>query len=87
VTHSECLIALLTILARSPEQGEEYSALALRIPHGVNTKGNVGNTGVAILRIWWEDNGKAGMDVRGRLEDWGMADHLQEDKMRSDDIL
>jgi hypothetical protein len=51
----------------------------LRVPYGVDTEGDVVNTGFAIVRVWWEDSGFGEMEVKGRLEGWGMADHLLEE--------
>jgi hypothetical protein len=58
------------------EKGKEV--MDVRVPHGVEVEGEVCNTGVAILRVWWEDDGtgQGKLDARGRLEGWGMADHL-----------
>nr|XP_018266510.1 uncharacterized protein I303_00485 [Kwoniella dejecticola CBS 10117]OBR88668.1 hypothetical protein I303_00485 [Kwoniella dejecticola CBS 10117] len=41
----------------------------------------IGNTAVAIVRVWWEDSGRPdgeGLEVRGRLEAWGSEEHLQD---------
>ncbi|WVQ93917.1 hypothetical protein IAU59_000995 [Kwoniella sp. CBS 9459] len=52
----------------------------LKFKHNeVEEKGQVGNTSVAILRIWWEDEGDGNLEPRGRLEAWGSEEHLHED--------
>ena len=56
------------------------SPVEVHVPPGVDTGVPSGNTAVAIVRVWWEDANdpeKMGeLVARGRLEAWGMDDHL-----------
>ena len=56
--------------------------LSMYVSEGIDLKMSpVGNTSVAILRVWWEHI-ESGVEIssvlkaRGRLEAWGMEDHL-----------
>ncbi|KAK4685205.1 hypothetical protein P7C73_g4951, partial [Tremellales sp. Uapishka_1] len=73
VTHEECLLTLLKLLTSSS------SAVDTVVPASLDIDARCGNTGVAILRVWWvEEEGK--MEARGRLEAWAMDEHLLADE-------
>ncbi|RXK37272.1 hypothetical protein M231_05414 [Tremella mesenterica] len=52
------------------------SPIEVLIPPGVDTSLKCGNTAVAIVRVWWTDNGQGTMVPQGRLEAWGADEHL-----------
>nr|XP_019048555.1 hypothetical protein I302_02327 [Kwoniella bestiolae CBS 10118]OCF27485.1 hypothetical protein I302_02327 [Kwoniella bestiolae CBS 10118] len=89
VTHQECITALLDMLtSQSTDEMEKLKKKApidLHVPEHISFEGEegkqVGNTGVAILRVWWED-GEEGMGLvpRGRLEAWGSEEHLRDEE-------
>ncbi|WVF66296.1 hypothetical protein IAT40_001036 [Kwoniella sp. CBS 6097] len=93
VTHQECLSAFLRILTTPSPVLEGLDAkkppIDLHVPETIDfkhvegegkEKGQVGNTSVAILRIWWEDEGDGQLEPRGRLEAWGSEEHLHENE-------
>lgn len=82
MTHQDCLQTLLTILT---EPTTHHSPLAgLTIGHEVDVGRPIQNTAVGIVRIWWEEGGGVGegfgagqeLQARGRLDAWGVGDHL-----------
>ncbi|OWZ56120.1 hypothetical protein C349_06232 [Cryptococcus neoformans var. grubii Br795] len=90
LTHQECLEKLAEMLNRDEsvvEKGESENKaktvpLSMYVSEGIDLKMSpVGNTSVAILRVWWEHI-ESGVEIssvlkaRGRLEAWGMEDHL-----------
>nr|XP_019014356.1 uncharacterized protein I206_00438 [Kwoniella pini CBS 10737]OCF53137.1 hypothetical protein I206_00438 [Kwoniella pini CBS 10737] len=90
VTHQECIMAILDLLISpiiTPDRHDEQSAntpINLHIPEHFEFvqfehERKVGNTAVAIVRIWWEESVDGeGLEVRGRLEAWGSEEHLQD---------
>ncbi|ORY31993.1 histidine phosphatase superfamily [Naematelia encephala] len=89
VTHEECLLSLLRLLTSSNKDNHNH-ALQLHVPQTVDTSLRLGNTAMTIVRVWWEDvgglspfgDGQLGMgkmEPRGRLEAWGVEDHLIDD--------
>ncbi|WVQ76479.1 hypothetical protein IAR50_006147 [Cryptococcus sp. DSM 104548] len=88
VTHQECLSALISLLMpssppnflnSSAEKGKvniKKPLIDVQVPESVRLRENVGNTGVAILRVWWEEAEGGELEPRGRLEAWGMDEHL-----------
>ncbi|WVO17655.1 hypothetical protein L204_105352 [Cryptococcus depauperatus] len=79
LTHQECLTALIDILTSSSAQetqSEPKSPIDLHVPEGFDFKSNIANTSVAILRVWWEE-GENGLEARGRVEAWGVQEHLE----------
>ncbi|OWZ68783.1 hypothetical protein AYX15_00511 [Cryptococcus neoformans] len=90
LTHQECLEKLAEMLNRDEsvvEKGESENKakkvpLSMYASEGIDLKRSpMGNTSVAILRVWWEHI-ESGVEIgsvlkaRGRLEAWGMEDHL-----------
>lgn len=74
VTHQDCIMTLLKILTKptSPD-----SPVSVSIGHDVDLSRPCGNTAVAIVRIWWEAGDEVGgLQPMGRLEAWGVGDHL-----------
>ncbi|WWC85638.1 uncharacterized protein L201_000504 [Kwoniella dendrophila CBS 6074] len=90
VTHQECLSSLIKILTKSninndnsndDDKVSKKSPIDLHVPETISLDNKVGNTSVAILRIWWEDDEvNGGLEPRGRLEAWGSEEHLQDDE-------
>ncbi|WRT63481.1 uncharacterized protein IL334_000386 [Kwoniella shivajii] len=83
VTHQECLSSLAQLLTATTDPAEIIgkSPIDIHVPENIDFGRQVGNTSVAILRVWWEDDGSNGngMEARGRLEAWGSEDHLHEE--------
>ncbi|OWT37187.1 hypothetical protein J008_06167 [Cryptococcus neoformans] len=90
LTHQECLEKLAEMLNRDEsvvEKGESENKaktvpLSMYVSEGIDLKMSpLGNTSVAILRVWWEHI-ESGVEIgsvlkaKGRLEAWGMEDHL-----------
>lgn len=90
LTHQECLEKLAEMLNWDEsvvKKGESENKaktvpLSMYVSEGIDLKRSpVGNTSVAILRVWWEHI-EGGVEIgsvlkaRGRLEAWGMEDHL-----------
>lgn len=82
VTRQDCLQIILTILT---EPTSHHSPLAqLTIGPEVDVGRPIGNTAVGVVRIWWEEGGQVGEDsgmgpglqAMGRLDSWGVGDHL-----------
>ncbi|OCF33172.1 hypothetical protein I316_05217 [Kwoniella heveanensis BCC8398] len=97
VTHQECLSSFLRILTApcpvpaGAGNGAKKPPIDLHVPETIDFKhaegedhGQVGNTSVAILRIWWEDEGDGKLEPRGRLEAWGSEEHLHDDDDEND---
>lgn len=71
VTHQDCLLTILRILT---EPTTHDSPLTMTIGPDVDLDKPCGNTSVAVVRIWWEGVGER--RPMGRLEAWGVGDHL-----------
>ncbi|WVQ64663.1 uncharacterized protein L199_002830 [Kwoniella botswanensis] len=92
VTHQECLTCLLDMLtcpapSTTNDEMMKKSPIDLHVPEHVKFNSadpdrQVGNTSVAIIRVWWEDDATEGNELvpRGRLEAWGSEEHLQVDE-------
>ncbi|WVQ80978.1 hypothetical protein IAT38_003085 [Cryptococcus sp. DSM 104549] len=87
LTHQECLAALVNTLTKEYEEkcgssggceGAGKSPIEVQVPEGVKVEPWMGNTSVAILRVWWEES-ETGMEARGRLEAWGVEEHLRDE--------
>ena len=52
--------------------------LDLHIPHDTDLTAHIGNTAVAVMRVWWEEDENGRLEPRGRLEAWASDDHLQD---------
>lgn len=90
LTHQECLEKLFEMLNvdESVDEGDESEGKVKKVPlsmyvtEGIDMENSsLGNTSVAILRVWWErvesdEEMGSVLDARGRLEAWGMKDHL-----------
>ncbi|KIR75272.1 hypothetical protein I310_01550 [Cryptococcus deuterogattii CA1014] len=90
LTHQECLEKLFQMLNvdESVDEGDESEGKVKKVPlsmyvsEGIDMNNNsLGNTSVAILRVWWEcvesdEEMGSVLEARGRLEAWGMKDHL-----------
>jgi len=78
VTHNECFRSFLRFLTAS-EKPDDKALLDLHIPHGTDMTAPIVNTEFAIIRVWWEDVGFGKLEPKGRLEGWGLRDHLLKD--------
>lgn len=90
LTHQECLEKLFEMLNvdESVDEGDESEgkvkkvSLSMYVSEGIDMENSsLGNTSVAILRVWWErlesdEEMGSVLEARGRLEAWGMRDHL-----------
>lgn len=52
------------------------SLLHISIPETVDTSTHAVNASIAILRVWWEEDGNGALKPKGRLESWATAEHL-----------
>jgi hypothetical protein len=52
------------------------SLLHITIPETVDTSTHAVNASIAILRVWWEEDGTGALKPKGRLESWATAEHL-----------
>jgi hypothetical protein len=50
--------------------------LHITIPETLDTSTHAVNASIAILRVWWEEDGTGALKPKGRLESWATAEHL-----------
>ncbi|AAW46246.2 hypothetical protein CNK03130 [Cryptococcus deneoformans JEC21] len=89
LTHQECLERFgemcnrdESVVKNGEREAKAKVPLSMYVSEGIDLKSSpMGNTSVAILRVWWQriDSGAemgSVLEARGRLEAWGMEDHL-----------
>lgn len=71
-----------SVVKNGEREAKAKVPLSMYVSEGIDLKSSpMGNTSVAILRVWWQriDSGAemgSVLEARGRLEAWGMEDHL-----------